>query len=110
MQNARAEHAFEPLGQRSAARPPFELGLLPERSEREEGENEDDGPAPEEEPIGNGEVADASDPMGDQAQGRTSSTPINWPRSSSSISNWPGVEAVSSIRPGRPGATSAIRS
>ena len=89
------------------ARTTVELRRLPERAEREEREDEDDRAAPEEEPLGNGQVLDAADPMGEQAQGRTSSSAIWTPVFSSSISNRPGASAVKRIVAGAPGATSA---
>ena len=59
--------------------------------------DEDDRAAPEEEPVGNRQVLDAADPVREQAQGRTSSSAIWRPRSSSSISNRPGASAVKRI-------------
>ena len=63
-----------PAGNGRPARRRSSCGRLPERSEREKREDEHDRPAPEEEPIGNGQVAHAADPMGQERQGRTSSS------------------------------------
>ena len=65
-----------PSGSGRPARAPLELRPFPERAEREEREDEDDGAAPEEEPLRDRQVLDAADPVGEQAQGRTSSSAI----------------------------------
>ena len=75
-ERGRPEDALEPLGERTPRGAPLELRPLPERTQREEREDEDDGAAPEEEPLRNRQVLDAADPVGEQAQGRTSSSAI----------------------------------
>ena len=76
MEERRAEHALQPTRERPPNRSSVELWLLPEGTEREEREDEDDSAAPEEEPLGYRQVLDAAEPMGEQAQGRTSSSAI----------------------------------
>jgi hypothetical protein len=110
MQDGRAEEPLNPCGKRMPGPARLELRGLPQRPQREKGEDEDDCPTPEEEPIGNGQVTNSSDPMRDEVQGRTSSSASCRPRSSSSISKRPGAVAVKLIVPGEPGATSTIRS
>ena len=68
-QGPRAEDALEPRRQRPAGGAPLELRPLPERAEREEREDEHDGAAPEEEPVGDRQVPDAADPVREQASG-----------------------------------------
>ena len=82
----RAQQPLEPAGSGVPGAPPLELRALPERTEREEREDEDDRAAPEEEPIGTGRSLTPADPVREQRQGRTSSSAIWRPRSSSSIS------------------------
>jgi hypothetical protein len=110
VEGLRAQHPLEPLGKRSAGSPALELRPLPEHAEREEREDDDDRRSPEEEPAWDGEIANAAQAVGEEAQGRTSSSAIWTPLSSSSISNRPGASAVKRIVAGAPGATSAIRS
>jgi hypothetical protein len=105
-----AQHPLEPLWKRPTGRPALELRPLPEHAERQEREDEDDARSPEEEPAGDGEIANAAQAVREEAQGRTSSSAIWTPLSSSSISKRPGASAVKRIVAGAPGATSAIRS
>ncbi len=67
----RPEHeAREPFSERAPAGAPGELRRLPEPAEEEEGDDEDDGAAPVEEPRRDGEVADPPDPVREQARQR----------------------------------------
>ena len=43
---------------------PLELRRLPQRPEQDERDDEHERPSPEEEPLGNGEVLDPPDPVG----------------------------------------------
>ena len=110
VQDRRPQKSLETCRQRFPGAPPLELRALPECPEREEREDEHDCAAPEEEPVGDRQVAHPADSVGEQRQGRTSRSAIGRPRSSSSISKRPGALAVKSIVPGAPGATSTIRS
>jgi hypothetical protein len=55
----------------------LEERATPERAEQDKRDDEDDRTAPEEEPVRDREVANASDPVREQRQGPTSSTPIS---------------------------------
>ena len=114
-QSAAPRDRLEPRDRTTAAR----LGQewpLPERPEGDEGDHQDDGGAPVEEPAGNGQVSNPAQPVGERGcqisrrQGRTSSSAIMTTRSSSSASNTPGWVARNLICAGCPGATSARRS
>ena len=49
-------------------RVPLELRRLPQRPERDERDDEHERSAPEEEPLGNGEVLDPPDPVGEDVR------------------------------------------
>src|SRR4029078_2355728 len=58
----------EHLAEVATPRMLLELWRLPPRPERDEGDDEDERPAPEEEPLGNGEVLDPPDPVGENVR------------------------------------------
>ena len=75
-QSRRPQDAFEPHWQRPAYGSPLELRAAPERTEQEERENEHDSAGPQEEPVRDRQVANASEAVCEQGQGRTSSSAI----------------------------------
>ncbi len=78
---------------------------LPESTEQDEGDDEDDARAPVEQPRRDRKILDGPDPVADEAQGRTSRTARSESGWWSSTSNRPGIVRVSGTRTGFPGVT-----
>jgi len=60
----------EALPEIASRRVPVELGRLPQRPEQDERDDEHESSSPEEQPLGNGEVLDPPDPVGEDVRAK----------------------------------------
>ena len=98
----------ERLAEVAASRVPVELRRLPERPEQDERDDEHEGAAPVEQPLGNGEVLDPPDPVGEDVREELRGSPRTVSCASSASIGWssrakrPGTLATNWITVGTP--------
>lgn len=109
-ESAREEHSLKHAWQALPFVMTVEKRPPPERTEQNEGDDEDDHRGREEEGLGNREVANTPESVGQRIHGRTVRSAICAPRSSSSTSKRPGTVASKRIRAVSPAATLRVMS